>query len=233
MLGPTNGAQRASSRETSSHSQPRSNHQSASRSRSRTLIGSLLAASLLASLMVTPAAASSGSTVRIPATGAITTSTISRTWYTQEMFYLGLVNCTRTGGWVLADGRCRGYGSGRYSAYVAPLRYSRGISDYVSRPYARYLAVKNQCSHFLDGDPGFRLRRAGYDGWNWGENIGCRDGYSTSKTAVLASHLYYQSEKASNGGHWKNIKNANYVWVGIGVWRYGSRTRLVTDFYRP
>jgi hypothetical protein len=231
LLGPTNGAQRASSRETSSHSQPGSHHQSASRSRSRTLIGSLLAASLLASLMVAPAAASSGSTVRIPVTGAITTSTISRVWYTQEMFYLGLVNCTRTGGWVLADGTCRGYGSGRYSAYVAPLRYSRGISDYVSRPYARYLAVKNQCSHFLDGDPGYRLRRAGYDGWNWGENIGCRSGYTSTKQAILASHLVFQSEKSTNGGHWRNIKNYKFKRIGIGVWKYSGRVRLVTDFY--
>ena len=33
------------------------------------------------------------------------------------------------------------------------------------------------------------------------------------------------------GGHWKNIKNPRFKWVGIGVRRDGTRTRLVTDFY--
>jgi len=231
LLGPTNGAQRASSRETSSHSKPEFLHQPASRSRSRTLLGSLIAASLLASLIAVPASASTASTVRIPATGTITTSAVARYWWPEELYYLGLVNCTRTGGWVLNDGTCRGYGSGRYSAYVAPLRHSAGMSDTVSRPYARYLAVTNQCSHFLGGDPGDRLRRAGYNGWNWGENIGCRSGYTYAKTAILASHLYFQAEKSSNGGHWRNIKNYKYKWIGIGVWKTSGRVRLVTDFY--
>jgi uncharacterized protein YkwD len=132
---------------------------------------------------------------------------------------------------VLSDGTCRGYGSGRYSTYVAPLRHSGGISNTVARPYARLLAIRAQCSHFLDGDPGYRLRRAGYSGYTWGENIGCRDGYSYARTAVLKSHLNFQAEKSSNGGHWKNIKNSKYKWIGIGVWKYGSRVRLVTDFY--
>ena len=72
---------------------------------------------------------------------------------------------------------------------------------------------------------------AGYTSYRWGENIGCRDGYSTAKKAVLASHLKFQAEKSSNGGHWRNIKNSAYKYIGIGVWRSSSRTRLVTDFY--
>ena len=162
---------------------------------------------------------------------ALTTTAIDKPWYSVERFYLGLVNCTRTGGWVLSDGTCRGYGSGHYSAYVAPIAYSYGISDKVSRPYARLLALKAICSHTADGDPGYRLRRAGYTHWTWGENIGCRDGYASAKAAVLASHLKFQAEKSTGGGHWKNIKNPKYRWIGIGVWRSGSRTRLVTDFY--
>lgn len=225
MRVPTIGAQRASRRETSSH------HQPASRSRSRTLLGSLVAASLLASLIAAPAAATSRTTVRIPATGTITTSAVARYWFPEELYYLGLVNCTRTGGWVLNDGTCRGYGSGRYSAYVPPLRYSAGMSDLVARPYARYLAVTNQCSHFLDGNPGDRLRRAGYNGYSWAENIGCRSGYKYAKPAILASHLYFQAEKSANGGHWRNIKNAKLKWIGIGVWKASGRVRLVTDFY--
>jgi hypothetical protein len=188
---------------------------------------------VLTTLAVAPSVAAS-STVRNPdasTTIALATTTVDRPWYTVERFYLGLVNCTRTGGWVLSDGTCRGYGSGRYSPYVAPLTYSRGISDRVSRPYAKLLAVKNLCSHYANRDPGDRLKRAGYSRYAWAENVGCRDGYSTAKLAVLTSHLVFQSEKASLGGHWKNIKNAKYRTMGIGIWRYGTRTRLVTEFY--
>ncbi len=148
-------------------------------------------------------------------------------------YYFKLVNCTRTGGWVLRDGTCKGYGSGRYSTYVKPLVFSPGITTRVSYPYARLLAIRAKCSHFLDGDPGYRLRRAGFSGSAWGENIGCRDGYSTVNAAILASHLVFQSEKSTNGGHWRNIKNPKYTYVGIGIYRYNGRVRLVTDFYRP
>ena len=187
---------------------------------------------LVITLGAAPSAGASTSSVNSgQASVALTVTSIDQPWYSTEQFYLGLVNCTRTGGWVLSDGTCRGYGSGHYSAYVKPLRISSSISDRVSRPYAMLLAVKNICSHFANGDPGYRLRRAGLTHWTWGENIGCRDGYASSKTAVLTSHLYFQSEKSSNGDHWRNIKNARYTLIGIGVWRYGSRTRLVTDFY--
>ena len=194
-------------------------------------MGSLVAASLLASLIAAPAAASAGSTVRIPEVRTVTTSVIARYWLPEEQWYLKLVNCTRTGGWVLNDGTCRGYGSGRYSKYVAPLRLSAGISDKVARPYAKYLADTNQCSHFLKGSPGDRLRRAGYTSYNWGENIGCRSGYRYAGPAVLASHLNFQSEKSSNGGHWRNIKNYKFKYIGIGIWKTSGRVRLVTDFY--
>lgn len=214
----------------------RSGAQRASSSPRRTgrrlgLAGALVA--VLATVVAGPAAASTRAVAGADAgsTVQLTTTTVDRPWYSVERFYLGLVNCTRTGGWVLSDGTCRGYGSGHYSRYVAPISYLYGISDKVSRPYARLLAVKGLCSHFADGDPGYRLRRAGYLHWTWGENIGCRDGYSTAKTAVLASHLKFQAEKPTNGGHWRNIKNPSYHFMGIGVWRYGSRTRLVTDFY--
>jgi uncharacterized protein YkwD len=42
-----------------------------------------------------------------------------------------------------------------------------------------------------------------------------------------------QAEKSYNGGHWRNIKNPYFQYVGVGVYKYGSRVRLVTDFYRP
>ena len=171
-----------------------------------------------------------------PAPALSTTTAVSypyAPWLTDEAYYLSLVNCTRTGGWVLSNGTCRGYGTGRYSAYVRPLVRSGAISDRVTRPYAKLIAIRALCNHFYDGDPGLRLRRAGFVGYAWGENIGCRDGYGTTRAAVLQSHLFFQAERSTNGGHWRNIKNPRYTYIGIGVWHYGNRTRLVTDFYRP
>lgn len=200
-------------------------------SRARVLVGLALATSVIGTLAAAPAAASmttSGSTT----TATLATTSVDKPWYTVEQYYFKLVNCTRTGGWVLSDGTCRGYGSGRYSKYVAPLTYSAGISDKVSRGYAKRLAVNNLCTHYAYGDPGYRLRKAGYTHTTWGENIGCRNGYTNVKAAVLASHLAMQREKWTNGGHWRIIKNANYRYVGVGIWRYSGRVRVVTDFYR-
>jgi hypothetical protein len=220
LLGSTHGVHAAS---------PRSRSASLAR---RRILGLALTASTLAALGTAPAAAAS-TAAPAPDAGrvALATTTIDKPWYSVERFYLGLVNCTRTGGWVLSDGTCRGYGSGRYSAYVTPFTYSFGLSDKVSRPYAKVLAVRALCDHFIGGTPGDRLRRAGYYRYTWGENIGCRDGYASAKSAVLASHLRFQAEKSTLGGHWKNIKNPRFKTLGIGIWRYGTRTRLVTDFY--
>jgi Big-like domain-containing protein len=159
------------------------------------------------------------------------TGTGGAPWLSVERYYLKLVNCTRTGGWVLADGSCKGYGSGSYSTYVKPLSLSSGISSKVSRPYAKKLAVGNDCSHFMGGDPGDRLRRAGYTSYRWAENIGCRSG--DPYDAVLASHRFFQSEKGTGGGHWRNIKDSRFSLIGIGVWKSEGRVRLVTDFYHP
>jgi hypothetical protein len=194
-----------------------------------------LAASVIVTMAAAPGVGATTSAAISPtsstAVATLTTTAIDKPWYSVETYYLRLLNCTRTGGWVLADGTCRGYGSGHYSRYVKPLTYVSGISDRDSRPYAKLLATRAICTHFADHDPGYRLRRAGYLHWTWGENIGCRDGYSTAKAAVLASHRAFQAEKSTNGGHWRNIKSTSYRWVGIGIWRYGSRTRLVVDFY--
>ena len=97
--------------------------------------------------------------------------------------------------------------------------------------YAKKLAVGGDCSHFIGGNPGDRLRRAGYTSYRWAENLGCRSG--NAKAAVLGSHLFFQSEKSYNGGHYVNLMNAAYDRVGIGVWVSGGRVRLVIDFYHP
>lgn len=227
MLVPTTCAQRAS----------RDPHRASHRGRSRRMriaLSVVLTASLLAigvasaeATTISPLSISSGAT----GTTVTTSTVISKPWSSVEAYYLSLVNCTRTGGWVLNDGTCRGYGSGRYSRYVAPLRMSLGIADRVSRPYAKLLAISAVCSHFLDHDPGYRMRRAGFSSWTWGENVGCGDGYASAKASILSSHLQMQAEKSTSGGHWLNMKNARFHYIGIGIWRYGSRTRLVTDFY--
>jgi uncharacterized protein YkwD len=148
-------------------------------------------------------------------------------WAAVETYYLRLMNCTRTGGWVTSSGSCSSPG-GRN---VAALKLDAGISSKVARPYAKRLAVNGQCSHFIGGNPGDRLRAAGYTSYIWAENLGCRSGNPYS--AVLGSHLFFQSERSYNGGHYVNMMNAKYDRVGIGVWVSGGRVRLVVDFYHP
>ncbi len=156
-------------------------------------------------------------------TGA--TGAVNGTWLAVEQYYLRLMNCTRTGGWVTSTGACSSPGG----LSTAPLRLNATISSRVSRPYARLLATSGQCDHFIGGNPGDRLRAAGFTGYNWGENIGCRDGNPYS--SVLGTHLFYQGEKSYNGGHYRNLMNPGFRQVGIGVWVGGGHTRLVIDFY--
>jgi hypothetical protein len=190
----------------------------AQRASLRSRLSAIVATSLLASLFAVGASAAAPSAA-VAATAP---------WHDVELYYLKLLNCTRTGGWVTKSGSCKGYGSGNYSRYVPPLRLSSGISA-VARRWAKTIATDGTCRH---GDPGARLRRAGYTGYAWGENIGCYD-YPNAYASVLASHRAFQAEKRYGGGHWKNIKNAKYKVVGIGVWKANGHTRLVTDFYKP
>jgi uncharacterized protein YkwD len=148
-------------------------------------------------------------------------------WGAVEVYYLKLMNCTRQGGLVTSSGSCSSPG-GRS---VAALWIDSGISSKVSRPYAKMLAGSGQCSHFIGGNPGDRLRRAGYTSYIWAENLGCRSG--NPYTAVLGSHLYFQSERSYNGGHYVNLMNSKYDRVGLGIWVTGGRVRLVIDFYHP
>lgn len=148
-------------------------------------------------------------------------------WGAVERYYLRLMNCTRTGGWVTSGGSCSSPDGGN----VAALKLDSGISSKVARPYAKLLATRGACDHFLDGNPGNRLARAGYSSYRWAENLGCRSGSPMS--SVLGTHLFYQSERPYNGGHYVNLMNPAYDRVGIGVWVSSGRTRLVVDFYRP
>ena len=169
----------------------------------------------------------STSVVPISSGGSSGGSTGGGSWASVERYYMGLMNCTRTGGWVTSGGSCSSPG-GRN---VAPLRLDAGISSKVSRPYAKKLAVSGACTHFSGGNPGDRLRRAGYTSYRWAENLGCRSG--NPRSAVLGSHLFFQSEKSYNGGHYVNMMNSKYDRAGVGVWVSGGRVRLVVDFYHP
>jgi hypothetical protein len=99
-------------------------------------------------------ASSDGASVPIPPGGSVG----GGAWAAVESYYLGLMNCTRTGGWVTSAGACSSPG-GRN---VAPLWIDQGISSRVTRPYAKLLATRGVCNHFIGGTPGDRLRRAGY-----------------------------------------------------------------------
>jgi uncharacterized protein YkwD len=194
-------------------------------SKSGAMLGKAAAATFSVKPKPQPAAAKVVATPRTSSSGG--GSVGGGSWGAVETYYLRLMNCTRTGGWVTSTGSCSSPG-GRA---VAALRLDSGISSKVSRPYAKKLAVGNDCSHFMGGTPGDRLSRAGYTSYIWAENLGCRSGNPYS--AVLGSHLYFQSEKSYSGGHYVNLMNAKYDRVGIGVWVYSGRVRLVVDFYHP
>jgi uncharacterized protein YkwD len=170
------------------------------------------------------AGSSSGPTKQIPrASGG---SVGSGSWGAVEAYYLRLMNCTRTGGWVTSDGSCSSPGG----LSTPPIVLDEGLSDSVSRPYAKLLATTGACSHFIDGNPTYRLHRAGYGGWA-AENIGCRSA-SNGFESVLGTHLFYQDEKPCGGYcHYANLMNPEYTRCGIGVWISGGVIRLVIDFY--
>jgi len=148
-------------------------------------------------------------------------------WASVERYYLGLMNCTRTGGWVTSNGSCSSPG-GRN---VAPIVYDAEISAKVARPYAKFMAERGECNHFLDGNPGTRLSRAGFASYRWAENIGCPSG--DPMRGAVATQLFFQSEKPYNGGHYVNLMNAAYTRAGIGVWVHSGNVRIVIDFYGP
>lgn len=149
-----------------------------------------------------------------------------------EQYALSLLNCTRSGGFVKADGTCLGRGSGKYSASRKPLRLHKNISTKVAWPWARAMVVNKVCGHTIAGKPSVpqRFRNKGFRYYYIGENVGCAGG-GTPKQAVLMTHRMMQAEKSSRGGHWKNIKNPAFKSVGIGVASRYGRTMIVWDFY--
>jgi len=152
----------------------------------------------------------------------------SSSWIAVEAYYLELVNCTRTGGWVSSSGKCTGAGTRN----VRALKLDAGISARVSRPYAKRLATRDICTHFSGGSPANRLRSAGFSSHRWAENLSCPHGMTASKTAVY-SIRYFQNEKPYNGGHYRNLMNPQYERAGVGIWVAKGRVIIVTNFYKP
>jgi len=150
----------------------------------------------------------------------------SATWYAVEVYYLRLMNCTRTGGWVTSSGACSSPGG----LATKPIVLDAGLSAKVSRPYAKLLATTGACDHFINGTPTDRLHRAGYSGWA-AENIGCRSA-ATPYASMIFTQIFFQDEKPCGGYcHYANLMNPAYARCGIGVWIDHGRIRLVVDFY--
>jgi hypothetical protein len=148
-----------------------------------------------------------------------------------------LVNCIRTGGYVTRSGTCKARGSGKYSKYVKPLKRSRTISREVSWPWARksvqfYGTRSCWIGHSRNGSTvDKRFASASLRHVANGENMGCGF-YGGAQDTVLRIVRMWQAEKSYRGSHWRQIKDADFKSVGVGVAKYGSRkAQLVVNFY--
>ena len=159
-------------------------------------------------------------------------ATKSSPWYGLEVYYLRLMNCTRTGGWVTSGGVCSGV-----TRHTLPrqgrLTLNARISNLVSRPYAKYMADHRLLYHYLRGTtPHSRLCNwGGYCGNSWGENIASPP--SASQAGMVRIETFYQNESWCRCEHYKNIMDGYFSEVGIGVWwsKTGRSVRVSIDFY--
>jgi hypothetical protein len=179
----------------------------------------LATATLLAIMLVSVAAAPTSAAVeRVPSA---------------ERLAHRLIDCLRTGGKVTLHGRCRGYGSGRYSRERKPLELSRRISREVSWPWARRLSSADSCTHQMGRRTSldWRFRSAGLRHDVNGENVACSSG-KHPRAMVAYWVRYWWRERSYGGAHWYQIKDRDFRSVGIAVSRTsGGRTRLVVNFY--
>ena len=152
----------------------------------------------------------------------------SAPYYASEVYYLSLMNCTRTGGWVTGDGACSSVTHHTLPSQSA-LALDSGISSKVSRPYAAWMADRRILDHYANGTPKSRLCNwGGYCGGSWGENIASPS--NSGQSGMIAVELYYQTEYPCHCEHYANIMNGSFHRVGIGVWVSGG-VRVVIDFY--
>jgi hypothetical protein len=163
---------------------------------------------------------------KIPVTGGQGTS--SAPYKDMERYYLSLMNCTRTGGWVTSSGDCSTQTHHTLPSQGA-LALDDGISNRVSRPYAAELADLRILTHNLNGTTAHgRLAAGGYPGASWGENIASPS--NAGPSGMIKIETVFQSESGYRGGHYANIMNRYFHRVGIGIWVSNS-IRVVIDFY--
>jgi hypothetical protein len=165
----------------------------------------------------------------IPWTGGRASSTSP--WYASEVYYLRLVNCTRTGRWVTPSGACSTATHHTMPAQDA-LTLDRGISNLVSRPYAKYMADNRLLDHFINGTtPHYRLSAQGYTSRDNGENIASPS--TSGKAGMVAVEIFFQNESPCRCEHYYNIMYPYFRTAGIGVWVSSKShvTRVVMDFY--
>jgi hypothetical protein len=180
--------------------------------------------SFLVSTPRTRTYASGGS--KIPWTGGIAST--SAPYHGSELYYLSLMNCTRTGGWVTSSGDC----STETHHTLPPrsaLAFNDGISNAVSRPYAMALSDRNALTHYLDGTTVHgRLSAQGYTSASWGENIASPG--NAGQGGMISVEIFFQNEYWCRCNHYANIMNSHFRSVGIGIWVSGG-PRVVIDFY--
>ena len=153
----------------------------------------------------------------------------SAQWYSFEVYYLNLMNCTRSGRWVTDSGNCSTVTHHTLPAPGNLIRLNADISNRVSRPYAKYMADHRLLDHFLNGTtPHSRLCAAGYCGSSWGENIASPCCISTG--GMIDIEIFYQNEYVCACEHYYNIMDRYFSQAGIGVW-YSNSVRVSIDFY--
>jgi hypothetical protein len=157
----------------------------------------------------------------------------SAPWHASELYMLGLLNCTRTGGWVTRSGTCSSVTHHVLPAQN-PIVYDTGISNKVARPYSKLMADRNVLTHYLVGTPHSRLASAGYPSGSWGENITRPP--SAGASGMIDSEIFFQNEyRCKSGqcefGHYANVMSPWFHRAGIGVWVSNGHIRLTIDFY--
>lgn len=94
----------------------------------------------------------------------------------------------------------------RINAGLPPLKQN-AILNAESDRYAGVMASRNQMSHDLEGDFSQRIRRSGYTGNMYGENIAYN--YKTPESVVRGW--------MNSSGHRANILNRNFNETGVGI----------------
>lgn len=169
--------------------------------------------------VIAEAVATPKATISAPGSGG---GSSTAPWLGAEKYYLDLLNCTHTGGWLAWDGSCPGRGSNG----LAPFILDKTLSDCAARPWAKYLAETNQLYH---GNVSGRFAACGYN-VNWSENVTWYSG--NVNTGAVSAVIFFQNEKGTSyDGHYRNLMNPAFTHVGIGIWRINGKNWYVVDFY--